>query len=86
MREGRGPAFVEHLWSFVGGSPLVGRMDAMGEVPGRDGRVPARCPIPKQRGFRFVGPTVCYAAVQSAAIVNDHITSCFRWSESQASR
>ena len=83
MRDGPGPGFVDHLWSFVGGSPLVGRWTRMGEIPAETDESRAMSKDLKQRGFRFVGPTICYALMQSAGLVNDHITSCFRWSEVQ---
>ena len=83
MRDGPGPGFVDHLWSFVDGSPLVGRWTRMGEIPAETDESRAMSKDLKQRGFRFVGPTICYALMQSAGLVNDHITSCFRWSEVQ---
>ena len=81
MRDGPGPRFVDHLWSFVDGSPLVGHWTRMGEIPAETDESRAMSKDLKQRGFRFVGPTICYALMQSAGLVNDHITSCFRWSE-----
>ena len=83
MRDGPGPRFVDHLWSFVDGSPLVGRWTRLGEIPAETAESKAMSKDLKQRGFRFVGPTICYALMQSAGLVNDHITSCFRWSEVQ---
>jgi DNA-3-methyladenine glycosylase I len=69
-----------YLWSLVGGAPLVNRW--------RGGDIPAETPVSramskdlKRRGFRFVGPTVCYAFMQATGMVNDHVASCFRWAE-----
>ena len=69
-----------YLWGLVGGTPLVNRW--------RGGDIPAETPVSramskdlKRRGFRFVGPTVCYAFMQATGMVNDHVTSCFRYAE-----
>jgi DNA-3-methyladenine glycosylase I len=69
-----------YLWALVGGAPLVNRW--------RGGDIPAETPVSramskelKRRGFRFVGPTVCYAFMQATGIVNDHVVTCFRYAE-----
>jgi DNA-3-methyladenine glycosylase I len=69
------------LWGFVGGAPLVGRWRAVGEIPSETAESRAMSKELKRRGFRFVGPTVCYAFMQAAGLVNDHVTSCFRFRE-----
>jgi DNA-3-methyladenine glycosylase I len=73
----------EHLWSFVGGSPKINRFEVMGSIPAETDESRAMSKDLKKRGFRFVGPTVCYAFMQSAGMVNDHTIDCFRWSEVQ---
>ena len=79
-----GTTLVDHLWSFVGGSPIVNRFAAMGEIPSETDESRAMSADLRKRGFRFVGPTICYALMQSAGLVNDHETRCFRWAEVQA--
>jgi DNA-3-methyladenine glycosylase I len=74
-------SFADYLWSFVGGSPLVGRWRELGEIPAQTAESTAMSKDLKRRGFRFVGPTVCYAFMQTAGLVNDHVTSCFRYEE-----
>jgi DNA-3-methyladenine glycosylase I len=69
------------LWSFVGGSPLVNRWASVGTVPAETTESKAMSRDLKRRGFRFVGPTVCYAFMQAAGLVNDHTIDCYRWSE-----
>jgi DNA-3-methyladenine glycosylase I len=67
------------LWSFVGGSPKVNRFRTLGEVPAETAESKAMSKELKRRGFRFVGPTVCYAFMQAAGLVNDHTVDCFRY-------
>jgi DNA-3-methyladenine glycosylase I len=71
----------ELLWSFVGGEPKVNRFKTMGELPAETAESKAMSKELKKRGFRFVGPTVCYAFMQSAGLVNDHTVDCFRYRE-----
>ncbi len=68
-----------YLWSFVGGEPLVGRFQTMGEIPAETVESKAMSRDLKARGFRFVGPTVCYAFMQACGLVNGHVASCFRY-------
>jgi DNA-3-methyladenine glycosylase I len=70
-----------YLWQFVDGKPLVGRWRALGEIPAVTAESKAMSKDLKTRGFRFVGPTVCYAFMQAAGLVNDHTTTCFRYRE-----
>jgi DNA-3-methyladenine glycosylase I len=70
-----------YLWSFVGGSPLQNRWRTLGELPAETDESRAMSRDLKRRGFRFVGPTICYAFMQAAGLVNDHIVSCFRYRE-----
>jgi DNA-3-methyladenine glycosylase I len=69
------------LWSFVGGSPKVNRFRRLGEIPAETAESRAMSKELKRRGFRFVGPTVCYAFMQACGLVNDHVTSCYRYHE-----
>jgi DNA-3-methyladenine glycosylase I len=69
-----------YLWGLVGGAPLVNRW--------RGSHIPAETPASramskdlKRRGFRFVGPTICYAFMQATGMVNDHVADCFRFKE-----
>jgi DNA-3-methyladenine glycosylase I len=66
------------LWSFVDGRPLVSRWQSAGEVPSETAESRAMSKELKRRGFRFVGPTVCYAFMQATGLVNDHVVGCFR--------
>ena len=71
-------SFDRHLWSFVGGRPLQNRRTSMKQVPAETEESRAMSKDLKKRGFTFVGPTICYAFMQAAGLVNDHVTSCFR--------
>ena len=79
--EAGGGGFVEHLWSFVGGAPIQNRFQEMGDLPAETAESKAMSNDLKNRGFRFVGPTILYAFMESAGLVNDHIVSCFRHEE-----
>jgi DNA-3-methyladenine glycosylase I len=69
------------LWSFVGGAPKVNRFRRLGDIPAETPESKAMSKELKRRGFRFVGPTVCYAFMQACGLVNDHVTGCFRYRE-----
>lgn len=79
-----GSSLVDHLWSFVGGGPLINAWTSMGGVPAETDDSRAMSRDLKAHGFKFVGPTVCYALMQSAGLVNDHVVTCFRYEEVQA--
>jgi len=68
-----------YLWTFVGGRPIRNRWSSLGEIPSETAESRAMSKDLKRRGFRFVGPTVCYAFMQATGMVNDHETSCFRY-------
>jgi DNA-3-methyladenine glycosylase I len=74
-------SFSAYLWDFVGGEPIVGRFGSLAEVPAETPLSKALSKDLKRRGFRFVGPTVCYAFMQSVGLVNDHVVDCFRFVE-----
>jgi DNA-3-methyladenine glycosylase I len=70
-----------YLWTFVGGAPIVNRWTGLGDIPAETEESHAMSKDLKRRGFRFVGPTVCYAFIQATGMVNDHVADCFRWAE-----
>lgn len=74
-REG---SFAEYVWGFVEGEPIVNRWTKLGEVPAQTTESKALSKALKARGFSFVGPTICYAFMQAAGLVNDHTLDCFR--------
>jgi DNA-3-methyladenine glycosylase I len=67
-----------YLWSFVGGVPKVNRWRSLGEIPAQTDESGALSTGLKAIGFRFVGPTICYAFMQAVGMVNDHEVRCFR--------
>jgi len=69
--------FDAYIWSFVDGKPMVNRWKSMADVPASTVESEAMSKALKKRGFKFVGPTICYAYMQSTGMVNDHLTSCF---------
>jgi DNA-3-methyladenine glycosylase I len=71
-------SFAAHCWSFVGGRPIQNRWSTMGQVPAETDASRALSRDLRKRGFSFVGPTIVYAFMQSAGLVNDHLVACFR--------
>jgi DNA-3-methyladenine glycosylase I len=69
------------LWGFVDGRPTQNRFASIGEIPAETPASKAMSKELKRRGFRFVGPTICYAFMQSVGMVNDHEVRCFRYTE-----
>jgi DNA-3-methyladenine glycosylase I len=74
-------SFDAYIWQFVDGAPIVGKWRALSAIPAQTAESKAMSKELKRRGFRFVGPTVCYAFMQAVGLVNDHTTSCFRYKE-----
>jgi DNA-3-methyladenine glycosylase I len=74
-------SLAAYFWSFVDGQPLVGSWRSVSEIPAETGESCALSKDLKRRGFRFVGPTVCYAFMQAVGLVNDHVVACFRYRE-----
>ncbi len=70
--------FDEYVWRFVGGKPKINRWKALSEIPARTRESDAMSSALKDRGFKFVGTTICYAYMQAVGMVNDHVVSCFR--------
>jgi DNA-3-methyladenine glycosylase I len=69
------------LWRFVDGTPIRNEFPAQGDLPAETELARAMSKDLKKRGFRFVGPTICYAFMQATGMVNDHVVGCFRWNE-----
>ncbi len=70
--------FASLIWSFVGHAPVVHQYRSMEEIPPETDVSAAMSKDLRRRGFRFVGPTICYAFMQSAGLVDDHLVTCFR--------
>jgi len=74
-------SFDKYIWSFVAGKPIKNSWQHLSNVPASTSVSEAMSKDLKKKGFKFVGPTTCYAFMQAAGMVNDHLTSCFRYSE-----
>jgi DNA-3-methyladenine glycosylase I len=72
-------SFDEYVWRFVDGKPKLNSWRSLSELPAETAESKAMSKDMKKRGFRFVGPTVCYAFMEAVGMVNDHETSCFRY-------
>jgi DNA-3-methyladenine glycosylase I len=79
-------SFAAYVWSFVGGETKQNAWRALGEIPAKTPESIAMSKDLVKRGFRFVGPTICYAFMQAAGLVNDHVVDCFRYREIGAPR
>jgi DNA-3-methyladenine glycosylase I len=73
--------FDAYLWGFVGGAPRQNRFATLADFPAETEESKALSRDLRRRGFRFVGPTICYAFMQAAGLVNDHEVTCFRYAE-----
>ncbi len=76
MREPDG--FAGFVWQFVDGEPIVNQRRSMSEVPTETAEAGALSKALKAKGFKFVGPTICYAFMQAVGMVDDHLVDCFR--------
>lgn len=74
-------SFSGYLWGFVDGQPITNHWRNLSEVPAQTRESAQMSKALKQRGFNFVGPTICYAFMQATGMVNDHTINCFRHSE-----
>jgi DNA-3-methyladenine glycosylase I len=74
----------EFVWAFVDERPLQNAWKTIGDIPAETAESKAMSKELKRRGFRFVGPTVCYAFMQAVGLVNDHTVDCFRYPEVSA--
>src|SRR5262249_45445890 len=73
--------FDKYIWQFTGGRVKVNRWETLKGLPASTPESAAMSKDLLKRGFRFVGPTICYAFMQAVGIVNDHLTGCFRYAE-----
>ncbi|OGO64613.1 MAG: DNA-3-methyladenine glycosylase [Chloroflexi bacterium RBG_19FT_COMBO_55_16] len=76
-------SFDAYIWQFVGGKPKVNAWQTIQEIPAQTQDSVAMSKDLLRRGFKFVGPTICYAHMQAVGMVNDHTVDCFRYLECQ---
>lgn len=76
-------SFDKYIWGFVGGKPIINHHQKDSEIGATSPESDAMSIDLKKRGFKFVGSTICYAFMQGAGLVNDHLASCFRYNEVQ---
>jgi DNA-3-methyladenine glycosylase I len=81
--QGEFGTFDSYIWQFVGGRTKVNSWKSLKQIPASTKESDAMSKDLKMRGFSFVGSTICYAFMQAAGLVNDHVTSCFRYGELQ---
>ena len=74
-------SFDAYVWRFVNGAPVHNARRTLAEAPARSPEADAMSKDLLKRGFRFVGPTICYAFMQAVGMVNDHLVDCFRYAE-----
>ena len=72
-------SFDNYVWRFVGGKPIKHEYSSLSQIPPTTKESDAMSKELRQRGFKFVGPTICYAFMQAVGMVNDHTTECFRY-------
>jgi len=77
-------SFDRYVWRFVDGAPLVNRRRSLTEIPARSEQSDALSRDLLQRGFKFVGSTICYAFMQATGLVNDHTIDCFRYQQTNS--
>ena len=77
--QNNGEDFSEFLWSFVGGKPKQNKWTSMSQIPAFTAESDAMSKALKQKGFNFIGSTICYAFMQATGMVNDHIVDCYRY-------
>jgi DNA-3-methyladenine glycosylase I len=76
-------SFDAYIWRFVDGAPIVNSWRKIADIPAKTEESTAMSKDLLQRGFKFVGPTICYAHMQATGMVNDHTVDCFRYIECQ---
>lgn len=74
-------SFDEYIWQFVGGKPIRNKFKSWEGIPAKTAEAESMSKDLKKRGFKFVGPTICYAFMQAVGMVNDHTILCFRYKE-----
>jgi DNA-3-methyladenine glycosylase I len=77
-------SFDKYIWQFVGGAPIVNALSASSQIQARTEESDKMSRDLLKRGFKFVGPTICYAFMQAVGMVNDHLVTCFRYAEIKA--
>ncbi|MCB9455651.1 MAG: DNA-3-methyladenine glycosylase I [Anaerolineaceae bacterium] len=71
-------SFDTYIWRFVGGKPIANPRQTLRDIPAKTPESEAMSKDLLKRGFKFVGPTICYAYMQAVGLVNDHTVDCFR--------
>jgi len=79
--QGEFGTFDTYVWRFVGGKPKMNRWRSLRQIPATTPESQAMSKDLLARGFRFVGPTICYAHMQATGMVNDHVVGCFRYKQ-----
>jgi len=74
-------SFSDYIWSFTKGKPVTGKYKTLGEIPARSELSDTVSADLKKRGFKFLGSVIIYSHLQATGIINDHLTSCFRYKE-----
>jgi len=74
-------SFDNYIWRFVGGETIKNKWETLEEIPAHTPESSAMSADLKARGFKFVGPTICYAFMQATGLVNDHVVGCFRYQD-----
>ena len=74
-------SFDNYIWQFVEGQPIKNQWNGVDEIPAKTPISAAMSKDLKSRGYKFVGPTICYAFMQATGLVNDHVVGCFRYEE-----
>lgn len=77
-------SFDAYIWQFVNGAPIVNSLSSTGQLQARTEESDKMSRDLLKRGFKFVGPTICYAFMQAVGMVNDHLVNCFRYAEIKA--
>jgi len=76
-------SFDKYIWEFVKNKPIINGFKTLNEIPANTSVSEEMSKDLKKRGFKFVGSTICYAFMQAAGLVNDHVTGCYRYNECQ---
>jgi DNA-3-methyladenine glycosylase I len=79
-------SFNEYVWQFVGGKPIQNSWRSLPHIPTQTPESNAMSKDLRQRGFKFVGPTICYAFMQAVGMINDHLVNCFRYEDIRSLR
>ena len=77
-------SFDKYIWQFVGGKPIVNSIQGLSQIQARTEESDKMSRDLLKRGFKFVGPTICYAFMQAVGMVNDHLVGCYRYKEIKA--